>query len=324
MKRGATPILVLYGATGTGKTRTSIAIAEHVGGEVVGADSVQVYRGFDVGSAKPTREEMGGVPHHLIDILEPDEEVDAQRYADLADDAIEAIWGRGRVPIVVGGTGLWLRALLRGLAPLPAVDPEIRLKWEGRVAAWSAEERIRHLASVDPISAGRLHGNDQLRIVRAFEVHEQLGRPLGEVQAEHAMGSPRYDALIYHLVLPKPEHEAALNARTESMLAAGWLEEVRALIERWGTGIRPLRSVGYREVLDHLTRAIPWDITRATIQRSTRLYARRQRTWANSMQGVHATLTGAEMMKPAFMWDIMRKLRSSGPVSPDSANTEEL
>ncbi|MBC7171604.1 MAG: tRNA (adenosine(37)-N6)-dimethylallyltransferase MiaA, partial [Polyangiaceae bacterium] len=188
--------IVIAGPTASGKTAAGLWIARHLGGELVGADSVQVYRGFDIGSAKPTEEELSGVAHHLIDIVDPDEEVDAQRYAELADAAIADIEARGRVPIVVGGTGLWIRALLRGLVSVPPVDRELRARIEAEVDQEGSPAMHARLAAVDPRAAAGIHPNDRLRIVRALEVFEQTGTPMGELRHAHALGAPRYDALF--------------------------------------------------------------------------------------------------------------------------------
>ncbi len=299
--QGSRPLVVIYGATATGKTRAALTLADRVGGEVVGADSVQVYRGFDVGSAKPTAEELGDVPHHMLDILDADEDIDAQRYADIADGVIADVWSRGGVPIVAGGTGLWLRALLRGLAPLPAVVPQIRERWESVVRGWTPHERLAELERVDPLSAGRLHGNDCVRIVRAFEVHEQTGRALGEIQREHALGEPRYNTWLLNLSTPRAEHDQRLEARTDSMIRAGFVDEVRGLLGKWGAGVRPLGSVGYREVVEHIRDGVDFDTTLKKIRRSTRLYARRQRTWANSIPDVDATLRIEDFLHERFL-----------------------
>ncbi len=161
-----TRIVAIGGVTAAGKTGAAIALARRLGGELVGADSVQVYRGFDIGSAKPTAAELGEVRHHLLDVLDPEEEIDAARYARMADAAIADIAARGRVPIVVGGTGLWMRALLRGLVELPEVDPAVRARIEAEADAVGAPASHERLRGVDPAAAARIHPNDRLRIVR--------------------------------------------------------------------------------------------------------------------------------------------------------------
>lgn len=302
------PILVIAGSTATGKTAAAIEIARQLGGELVGADSVQVYRGFDIGSAKPSAAELRGVAHHLIDVFDPNQEVDAMAYAALGDAAIRDIVGRGRFPIVVGGTGLWIRALIRGLVDVPAVDRVIRKRLEEAAMKDGAPALHARLGQVDPISAKAIHPNDSLRIVRALEVYEQTGMPLGALRAEHALGQARYRALLIVLELEHESHGAVIEDRARRMLEAGWVDEVRSLRERWGDEIRPLGSVGYREVLEHIREDVPFEETVRRIRKSTRIYARRQRTWFRSEPGVSWRSESAELRKPSSLERIAREL----------------
>ncbi len=302
------PILVIAGPTATGKTGAAIELALRLGGELVGADSVQVYRGFDIGSAKPTALELRGVAHHLIDVFDPNQEVDAVAYAELADASIRDIAGRRRLPIVVGGTGLWIRALLRGLVEVPAVDQEIRSRLEAAAKKHGAPALHARLAGVDPISAGAIHPHDSMRIVRALEVHEQTGTPLGTLRAAHALGKPRYRALFISLDLDRERHGAVIEDRARQMLEAGWIDEVRSLRERWGDEIRAFGSVGYREVLDHLRSRVPLEETRRRIGKSTRVYARRQRTWFRSEPGVSWRCESAELRQQSCIDRIAEEL----------------
>ncbi|MEM7434202.1 MAG: tRNA (adenosine(37)-N6)-dimethylallyltransferase MiaA [Myxococcota bacterium] len=281
-----TQILVLAGPTATGKSRAALAIAAAFDGEIVGADSVQVYRGFDIGSAKPTLEERETVPHHLIDVIDPNEDIDARRYAELADHAIADISSRGKLVIVVGGTGLWLRALLRGLVELPPLDESVRSRLEADGAEQGSEALHDRLARVDPITAGQVHPNDLFRIVRALEVFEQTGTPLGELRRDHALGEPRYRDTFVVLDMDRTEHDEAVTRRISAMLESGWVDEARTLLAQWGGEVRPFGSVGYREVREHLEADVPLDETRRRIRKSTRTYARRQRTWFRSEPGV--------------------------------------
>lgn len=271
--------MVLAGPTATGKTSCALTLARRFGGELVGADSVQVVRGFDIGSAKPTASELSGVRHHLVDVRNPDEPMDAGQYAAMADAAITEVWGRGKLPIVVGGTGLWIRALLRGLVALPPPDAAVRAQLEAEADALGAPALHTRLQREDPRAAAALHPNDRVRIVRALEVLEQTGIPMGEHQARHAQGSPRYEAWMVVLDLPRDAHAAVIEARTRAMLDGGWVEEVRRLRARWGDDVRAFRSVGYKQVLEHLRDGLPLEETERRINKATRLYARRQRTW---------------------------------------------
>jgi len=303
------PILVIAGPTATGKTGAAIELARQLGGELVGADSMQVYRGFDIGSAKPTAAELEGVAHHLIDVFDPDQEVDAVAYADLADVAIREIGDRGRLPIVVGGTGLWIRALVRGLVDVPAVDPEIRTRLEAAAMKDGAASLHARLAEVDPMSAEAIHPNDALRIVRALEVYEQTGTPLGRLRAEHALGQARYRAVLIVLDMEHERHGTVIEDRAKRMLEAGWIDEVRSLRARWGDEIRPFGSVGYREILDHVRDGVPVDETLRRVRKSTRVYARRQRTWFKGEPGVSWRSERAELCEQSSLDRITEELR---------------
>jgi tRNA dimethylallyltransferase len=279
-------VLVLAGPTAAGKTTAAIALAERLGGELVGADSVQVYRGFDIGSAKPRAGELRGVRHHLLDVADADAPLDAMAFARLADAAIVDVRARGHLPIVVGGTGLWLRALLRGLVDVPTVDTALRARLDAEADALGAPALHARLATVDPLAAARIHPNDRLRIVRALEVFAQTGTPLGALQAAHALGAPRYAYAMLAIDRPNGELYPRIEARVTAMLDAGLADEVRSLVACHGEGVRALQSVGYREMLDHVTRGVSLDETRARIVQSTKTYVRRQRTWLKNEPGV--------------------------------------
>lgn len=303
-------VVIVAGPTASGKTGAAVALATHLDGELVGADSVQVYRGFDIGSAKPQPEELGGVPHHLIDVVDPDADIDAMRYAKLADAAISDVIARGRVPIVVGGTGLWIRALLRGLVDLPPVDGSLRRELQQEVDTLGAPGLHAKLMDIDPITADSVHPNDALRIVRALEVHAQTGRALGEIRQQHALGKPRYRSAFVVLDMERTSHDERITDRVHSMLARGWADEVRELRARWGDDVRAFGSVGYREVLAHVRGELPLDETQRLIRKSTRTYARRQRTWFKSEPSV-TWRTDAETLSTGAAADrIARELGS--------------
>lgn len=295
-------VLVVAGPTGVGKTAVAVALCQRFDGELVGADSVQVYRGLDIGSAKPTPAELFAVPHHLIDVVDPDASMDAARFARMADAAIADIQRRGRVPVVVGGTGLWLRALLRGLVELPPVDPQLRNRLEREWEQRGATAMHARLRAVDPQAAARIHENDRLRVVRALEVYTQTGAPLGALRGAHALGRPRYRSLMWALDVPRPHYDERIAARVDEMWQAGWLTEVERLIARYGAGARGLSAVGYKQVVAHLSQAP--DLrdearTRADITRATLAYAKRQRTWFRGDPGVDRWLTPADATAPA-------------------------
>ncbi|HKU41555.1 MAG TPA: tRNA (adenosine(37)-N6)-dimethylallyltransferase MiaA [Polyangiales bacterium] len=307
-------IVVVSGPTGVGKTAVAIQLARELGGELIGADSVQVYRGFDIGASKPTAAELGGVVHHLLDVREPNHPLDAASYAALADAAIADVSARGRVPIVVGGTGLWLRALLRGLVEVPPVDAALRAELE---AEWDRRGGLimhAHLAEVDPISAARIHVNDKLRVVRALEVYRQLGKPLGSLRAQHALGAPRYRDFTLIVDLERAHHAERVRSRTRSMLEQGLIDEVRRIVARYGADLRGLQSVGYKQALEHVQHGTPLEQVESDIVRATLLYARRQRTWWRSDPSVRARLTPSAAVSGELRAQLAHHLRSEPPL----------
>lgn len=312
MTRSGTPttILALVGPTGVGKTERAVALCEALGGEIVGADSVQVYRGFDIGSAKPDAHALRGIPHHLIDVCEPEREMDAMRYAQLADAAIADVAGRGRLPVVAGGTGLWIRALLRGLLDLPPVDQALRAELQQRFDREGPDATHARLRVLDPRTAAAVHPNDRLRIVRALEVHAQTGQSLGALRHQHALGAPRYHALTVYIDVPAPHHRSVLHTRVTRMLDAGWVDEVHALVQRHGSGVRAMGSVGYRQLLDHVVGGKPLSQTVPQIVAATATYARRQRTWFGSDPSVDLRTTPAGLDTPQLRARIDAHLRA--------------
>ncbi len=291
-------LLVITGPTASGKTSLGLELARIFQGELIGADSVQVYRGFDIGSSKPTTDELGDIPHHLLDVRDAEQPLDAVDFAALADAAIAEVCQRGHAPIVVGGSGLWLRALLRGLVQLPPVDAAIRERLDREARELGVCTLHACLQSVDPLEAPDIHPNDRIRVVRALEVHEQTGTPLGSLRAAHALGAPRYRALRIVLEVPPEELTRRIELRTQQMLARGLVDEVRALLTRHDRSVRPLGAVGYREVVEHLCDGVSLEETVRKINQSTRIYARRQRTWLNNEPGELWQTTREEVLAP--------------------------
>ncbi len=279
------PLLVVTGPTASGKTALAVALAERLGGELIGADSVQVYRGFDIGSSKPSAEELRGIAHHLLDVREPDQPLDAAEFAALADAAIAEVRDSGKLPIVVGGSGLWLRALLRGLVKAPDVDPALRSALMADAERLGTPALHERLAAVDEDAARAIHPNDRVRVVRALEVHLQTGQALGALRKQHALGAPRYRALRLVLELSAPELDTRIRARTASMIEQGFVDEVTRLTARFGRELRALGAVGYREMVRHVCDGVSLEQTARAIERSTRIYARRQRTWLRNEPG---------------------------------------
>lgn len=272
-------LVCVVGQTASGKTELAIEVAERVGGEIVTADSVQIYEEFDLGSGKPSAEELARAPHHLVSTLDPMAPCDASRFVRLADAVIADVRGRGRVPIVCGGTFLWVKALVQGLAPAPPASDAARERHrelvdrEGRAALHAA------LAKVDPESAARLHPNDVVRVSRALEVFETSGTKMSDLHASHAFGEARYRAKLFAIRREPEELRARIERRVDAFLAAGWIDEVRGLLARGRGSARAMGSVGYKEVAAHLRGEIAEADLRAAIVRATRLFARRQKTW---------------------------------------------
>lgn len=272
-------LLIVVGPTASGKTELAVRLAERFGGEIIGADSVQIYRGFDLGSGKPTAEERQRAPHHLVDCADPGEPFDAQRFAERASQALAEIRARGRVPIVCGGTYLWVRALVRGLAPAPPADAAIRAEHAAFVAAEGRAALHARLAVVDPESAARLAPNDSLRVSRALEVHALSGRTQSAWHAEHGFRTERHKARLYGVARERDELDRRIERRTRAWLEQGWIDEVRGLLALGHGAARAMGSVGYRQIHEHLDGRIAAADLEASIVRATRVFVRRQRTW---------------------------------------------
>ncbi|MEA2604121.1 MAG: tRNA dimethylallyltransferase [Acidobacteriota bacterium] len=274
------PVLAIVGPTATGKSAMGVALAGILGGEIVNADALQVYRGFDIGTAKPGPEERGRVPHHLIDILEPDERYSAGEFARRAREAIAEIQGRGRVPIVVGGSGLYLRALFDGISPVPPGDPEIRWKLRARLETEGLTPLREELRRLDPATADRLGRGDTQRVLRALEVALASGRPLSAWTAEQPFGTQGIAAIRVGLTLPRSILYDQIAGRVTRMLEVGWLEEVGELLRRGFSPTLPaFQAIGYRQLVRHLEGMGSLELAVADIVRETRRFAKRQETW---------------------------------------------
>lgn len=271
-------VLVIAGATAAGKSAAAIGLAEAFEAEIVGADSRQIYRFMEVGTAKPDVNERARVPHHLIDVADPVERWDAARWRDEALAALRGIQGRGKRAIVCGGTGLYLRSLERGLFQGPAADWDLRGTFE---AEERAEPGILHrrLAGLDAESAQRIHPNDHGRVIRALEVFELSGRTLSAWHAEHQLADRPFETLVVHLGRDREELYLRIQLRSEEMVAAGLVEETRMLRERFGAGAPGLDAIGYCEAAAVLDGSLSEANLVGALAQSTRHYAKRQRTW---------------------------------------------
>lgn len=278
MSRG---LIAIVGPTASGKSELALRLCRALDGEIVSADSVQIYRRFDIGSAKPTAAERALAPHHLVDVLDPSDAADAARFVELAEACLTDIQGRGKQPIVCGGTFLWLRALVYGLAHAPAADPAIRARHREEAERLGRAHLHARLEAVDPVSFARLQPNDFVRVSRALEVYELTGEPLSAVQERHGFKTPRISVQLVGIAHPRDVLDERIRRRVVAMFEAGWLEEVQGLLRDGFGEARALRSVGYRQVAEALTSGAPIVVPELIEQvvRATRTFVRRQLTW---------------------------------------------
>jgi tRNA dimethylallyltransferase len=277
---GKPAVIVICGPTAVGKTAAGIEVARAVGGEIISADSMQVYRYMDIGTAKPTAAEQAAVRHHLIDIVDPDEPFDAAAYAALGRRAAAEVGRRGRTPVVVGGTGLYIKALLSGLFRSGTHDPAVRSRLRAEAESIGPAALHARLERCDPQTAARLHPNDAVRILRALEVYEVTGRPISELQREHRFADTPFRALTIGLALEREALYRRIDRRVDAMATAGLEEEVRRLLAMgYGPELRPMQSIGYSHMAAFIAGAVSREECLRTLRRDTRRFAKRQMTW---------------------------------------------
>jgi tRNA dimethylallyltransferase len=273
------PLLIVAGPTGVGKTATAVALARRIAVEVVSADSRQVYRGMDVATGKPSAEERRAATHHLVDVVEPHDRYDAARFRRDAIEAIAAIRARGRLPVVVGGTGLYIRALLRGLDPAPPADTEFRRELDAVAATHGRAALHRRLSVEAPEVARRLHPNDQVRVVRALEL-VRAGSPVGTARVRWQDGAREYRAVYVGLTADRSTLARRVRERARAMAAAGLADEVRRLLaEGHDPALPSMRGIGYREFVDVVRGRLGEAEAVRAMERASADYARRQLTW---------------------------------------------
>jgi tRNA dimethylallyltransferase len=274
------PVAVICSPTATGKTRLALELAALYGGEIVNADSLQVYRYLDIGTAKPTREEREKVRHHLIDVVDPDQEFNAAIYVEQARAVIEKLARTGKPVFVVGGTGLYIRALLRGIIETPPVDENIRNYYKGLRDRLGRAYLFDLLRNRDPEAAERINPNDSVRVIRALEVLEQSGQSIVALQQKHLFADSPYEACKIGLRVERGELQKRISLRTEKMVEEGLVDEVRGLLDRgYDEKLKPLQSLGYRQVIEFIRGRCDWNRMLALISRDTWHYSKRQQTW---------------------------------------------
>ncbi len=273
-------IIIICGPTGIGKTAVAVDLAQHFSGQIIGADSMQVYKYMDIGTAKPTAAEQIRVAHHMIDIVAPDETFDAARYARLARAKILELNKQNITPFVVGGTGLYIKALLYGLFNGEVSDPDVRGRLKEEAAVHGSEYLHAHLGRLDPETAQRLHAHDTYRILRALEVVETTGKPISRHHQEHGFLEQPFRSLKIGLNMDRADLYEGINARVDAMISAGFVNEVRNLLSRgYSRDLKSMQSIGYRHMVDYIEGRLPWEECMRTLKRDHRRYAKRQLTW---------------------------------------------
>ncbi len=273
-------IIVVCGPTGIGKTSTSIEIAGVFNGEIINADSMQVYRYMDIGTAKPTPDERARVHHHLIDIIDPAESFDAAQFAKSAHKIIIELHRRGITPFVVGGTGLYIKALVHGLFRAKPADKNIRTRLKKEAVVRGTDFIHKRLSECDPDSAERIHPNDTYRIIRALEIYETTEKAISKYHREHKFADSPYKVLKIGLQINREALYDRINRRVDAMIDAEFVDEVKGLLEKdYSADLKSMQAIGYRHMIDFIEGRISWDEALRTLKRDTRRYAKRQLTW---------------------------------------------
>lgn len=274
------PVVALVGPTAVGKSAVGLRLAQALGTEVLAADSRQVYRGMDIGTDKPMAEDLRAVPHRLIDLVEPDQAFNVGLYRQHAAGEIDRLHHQGKLPLVVGGTGLYIRGLLRGLCEGPPADWAMRARLEEEALAQGASSLHRRLAEVDPAAAERLHPHDRVKIIRALEVHAQMGRTLSGIHGTHRFAESPYTSLAVGLLRERGELYRRIEERVDSMLARGLREETQRLLDQgYGRHLSAMRGVGYKQMAGYLLGDYDYAEAVRRLKRDTRRFAKRQLTW---------------------------------------------
>jgi len=314
-------LLAIIGPTGVGKTEVGLLVAAALGGEIVSADSMQCYRGMDIGTAKSTGAQRARVPHHLIDVVEPDEPFSVATYQTLADAALEDIWQRGRQPLLVGGSGLYVRAVVDGLDfPIAPADADFRRRLLEEAKRVGREALHERLAAVDPEAAARIHPNNVKRVIRALEVHAQTGRPISQAWALDREKSSRYNTRQFGLQLARAELYRQIERRIDQMIADGLVAEVKALLARgYGEDLVSMKGLGYAQLAIYLRGRCSLEEAVRRLKRDTRRFAKRQLTWFRADPRIE-WVDVAEVGGPAEAADRIREKWEQGQCGPSCAS----
>jgi len=321
------PPVFLTGPTGSGKTEVGIELAERLGAEIVSMDSMAVYRRMEIGTAKPSLEQRRRVPHYLLDVVEPWEEFSVSAYLRHAAEAVRRIVSRGKRVLFVGGTTLYLVALLYGIESGPPPNKELRRRLEQEAEVRGGEWLREQLRAVDPVAATRIHPNDRKRLIRAIEFYQATGRPISSVQ-RHFRGRPCVRAFAFYLDWPRAELYARINERTERMFASGWVDEVRALLQLpHPLSKTALQAHGYRPILDYLQGWRSLEEAKELTATQTRQYARRQLGWLRQLREVRPVPVTAQDRPEDVASRIVQAIRAAeqagaamSPVEQDTTN----
>jgi tRNA dimethylallyltransferase len=272
--------VVVCGPTGIGKTAFAIDLARRFKGEIIGADSMQLYRHMDIGTAKPTPEERAAVRHHMVDVVDPDGHFDAEMYANMAYAKVVELADNKILPFIVGGTGLYIKALVHGLFESAEIDEHVRQRLKEEAADKGGAYLHARLEKVDPFAAARIHANDTYRIVRALEIYESTGRTLSVSQQQHQFRPQRLQTVKIGLAMDREALYRRIDKRVDLMLDQGLLKEVQGLIEAgYAMALKSMQSLGYRHMGAFLNNGVDWEEAVRTLKRDTRHYAKRQMTW---------------------------------------------
>ena len=312
-----TKLFFIIGCTASGKSAVALELARRLGGQIISVDSMKIYRRMDIGTAKPSPADRAEAPHHCIDLVEPSEGFSVAQYVDCADTAIEAVAAAGAVPLAVGGTSLYIKALSEGLFEGPSADPQVRAALKARAAADGLTKLHAELARVDAQAAANIHPNDERRIVRAMEVYQATGRPISELQQQWNTGRWRYDCTFIGLLRDKADQSGRISRRVKRMIDAGFVDEVASLLaEPAGLSRQAAAAVGYAEIIGHLGGRCSLADAVERIKINTRRLAKKQRTWHRRFADVHWLPAGPDDNAADLADRVMAAISFDSPPAP--------